>query len=235
MKGESHMPGYGDYGRWQYNEGVELLKQCGITEGMKVLDFGCGIGEYSIPASKAVGDSGLVYAVDKKACYIKNIKETCETYQIQGIVPIKSNEIKLDIEDVSIDCVLYFDLYHQMGKFPKIRTEENQRILYKITENLREGGLLLLAVFSEMQLIWDEVNGPFAKSGAISGQHVSMEEGIRWFQMVESVEACGFKLEKRVPGAIHFDEFWKKGEPDMDSFEKNDIYVFRKIIEMQNA
>lgn len=35
-----------------------------VTPGMRVLDFGCGLGHYSIGAAKLVGESGEVIAVD---------------------------------------------------------------------------------------------------------------------------------------------------------------------------
>jgi ubiquinone/menaquinone biosynthesis C-methylase UbiE len=36
----------------------------GFLHGERVADFGAGIGHYTLPLSRAVGDSGLVYAVD---------------------------------------------------------------------------------------------------------------------------------------------------------------------------
>ncbi len=35
-----------------------------VTDGMTVLDYGCGNGYFSIPLSKMVGNSGKVYSVD---------------------------------------------------------------------------------------------------------------------------------------------------------------------------
>ena len=40
------------------------LKDAGIQPGMSVLDFGCGLGRYSLPAARIVGKEGVVYAVD---------------------------------------------------------------------------------------------------------------------------------------------------------------------------
>lgn len=223
------MTGWEEYGHWQSHEGAELLKACGIREGMSVLDFGCGIGEYSIPASVAVGEKGKVYAVDKNAGCVKSLKQTTETYDIGNIITMRANESTLELADARLDCVMYFDLYHGMGKTPEIRARENQRIIGLITRRLNAGGLLLVAVYSEMRLIWDMENGPFTPKGAAKATKLStVEDGVKWYGMIDAIEACGTTHTDTVSGAIHFDEFWKRGAPDIGSMEQGSIYVFRK-------
>jgi len=51
---------------WLQKDGVQLLRNAGIFEGQTVLDFGCGAGNYTIPAAEIVGKKGKVYAVDKE-------------------------------------------------------------------------------------------------------------------------------------------------------------------------
>ena len=50
---------------WLEEAGEKLLKHIGIKEKQKVLDFGCGEGNYAIPAAQVVGKDGVVYASDK--------------------------------------------------------------------------------------------------------------------------------------------------------------------------
>lgn len=220
--------GWTEYGEWQTGEGVRLLQDCGICTGMNVLDFGCSIGEYSIPASVAVGDSGLVVSADKNIHCVKTLRETCDRFNISNITTIKCSETSDALHNIFYDCVMYFDLYHQMGKEPQKRSEENQRILRLITNTLKSQGILLVSVFSEMCLIWDEKNGKRTPKGFLKADKVSIEEGIRWFRMIETIEECGFKLQRKISKAVHFDEFYKKGEPDMNEFERGDIFVFEK-------
>lgn len=43
---------------------AKLLRDSGLTEGMTVVDYGCGPGFFALPAAATVGPTGLVYAVD---------------------------------------------------------------------------------------------------------------------------------------------------------------------------
>ena len=51
--------------KWIEEDGPKFLREIGLKKGQAVLDFGCGDGHYTIPASKAVGMNGRVYALDK--------------------------------------------------------------------------------------------------------------------------------------------------------------------------
>ena len=51
--------------RWEKNEGIEFLRRIGIESGQKVLDFGAGVGHYSILVARIVGSKGRVYALEK--------------------------------------------------------------------------------------------------------------------------------------------------------------------------
>ncbi|MCK4241582.1 MAG: class I SAM-dependent methyltransferase, partial [Candidatus Atribacteria bacterium] len=53
----------------------EILKRVGIKEGQIVLDFGCGEGNYTIPAAKIVGNKGKVYGLDEDRYKLKELEE----------------------------------------------------------------------------------------------------------------------------------------------------------------
>ena len=50
---------------WEKEAGIRFLKKIGLNTDQSVLDFGTGIGHYSIPAAYIVGNNGVVYAIDK--------------------------------------------------------------------------------------------------------------------------------------------------------------------------
>ena len=43
---------------WEDRDGVAFLKNVGVKTADKVLDFGCRVGHYSIPAAFTVGKAG---------------------------------------------------------------------------------------------------------------------------------------------------------------------------------
>ena len=54
---------------------IEALKQAGVSPGMRVLDFGCEPGRYTIPAASLVGPEGIVYAVDVHLLAIRMVEK----------------------------------------------------------------------------------------------------------------------------------------------------------------
>lgn len=87
----------------------EFLKLVGIKENMKVLDYGCGIGSYSIEAGKIVGKSGTVIAVDVDNPMLEALKKQMETRGVSNINPMLINSLK-DIKDTSFDFILLIDV-----------------------------------------------------------------------------------------------------------------------------
>jgi len=50
---------------WYEPSTLRLFEQAGISEGMRVLDLGCGVGDVSFTARKLVGTSGEVLGIDR--------------------------------------------------------------------------------------------------------------------------------------------------------------------------
>ena len=61
MHKEPHGAGKSSY---EFVDSEKLFSRLNLQEGAVFLDLGCGKGNYTIPASEYVGDSGLIYAVD---------------------------------------------------------------------------------------------------------------------------------------------------------------------------
>lgn len=43
-----------------------LISACGIYEGTRTLEFGCGVGDVSLLLAEAVGPSGAIVAIDRE-------------------------------------------------------------------------------------------------------------------------------------------------------------------------
>jgi ubiquinone/menaquinone biosynthesis C-methylase UbiE len=124
-----------DIERWIKEDGEIFLKEIGIKEGQTVLDFGCGGGNYTIPAAKLVGKAGKVYAIDKDEEALNNLTQKAESEGLKNIEPIKtSGELKIGLEDESIDAVLLYDALHYM--------DERRKIFDEVCRALKTGALL---------------------------------------------------------------------------------------------
>ena len=109
--------------KWETADGVEFLKKIGLKSGQTVLDFGCRVGHYTIPAAKVVGNKGIVYAVDKEQQALDELQQKAVHLNLKNIRTINTpGQIQIDLENDSIDVVLFYDIlhYHKRGEREKL-------------------------------------------------------------------------------------------------------------------
>jgi len=117
--------------QWEYQDGVGFLRDIGIRSGDKVLDFGCRVGHYAIPAAFAVGHSGTVYALDKDRRPLDKLKEKASKYGLPNIQTIRTpDQTEIRIESNTMDVVLLYDVLHYFTQHDRRRLyEEAGRVL----------------------------------------------------------------------------------------------------------
>jgi len=78
----------------------ETLFKAGLTKNDIFIDIGCGIGYFSIPASKIVGSKGKVFALDTSNEMLEELNKRINENEIENIVPIltKDYDFKIDSE-----------------------------------------------------------------------------------------------------------------------------------------
>ena len=122
--------------RWESKEGVEFLRKVGIRKNHIVLDFGCGVGHYTIPAAKVVGSKGIVYGVDKEQQALNKLQKKAIHLNLKNIRTINtSSQIQIDLENNSIDVVLFYDVLHYHGK------KEREKLYRQAYRVLKQDGL----------------------------------------------------------------------------------------------
>ena len=116
---------------WEKDGGVRFLKEIGLRPGQKVLDFGCRVGHYTIPAAEIVGDKGIVFAVDKEQHALNELEQKARAHHLQNVKIMKTlGNITLDIESESIDVVLFYDVLHYLEESDRKKLyQEIQRVL----------------------------------------------------------------------------------------------------------
>ena len=121
-----------------------VLERAGLEEGQVVLDFGCGSGNYSIPAAKVVKNTGKVYAVDRDSSKLKELAGRMKREGLGNIETVGTGgELEFPWEDGSVDTVLLYDIFWYFT----IDDRRLPQLLAEVGRLLKPGGLL--SVFPE--------------------------------------------------------------------------------------
>jgi ubiquinone/menaquinone biosynthesis C-methylase UbiE len=130
-----------------------ILDEVGIEPGCRILDFGCGLGSYVVPAAEVVGQSGKVYALDIHPLAVRMVKEAVARKGVNNVETVQS-DCATGLEDGSIDVVLLYDTYHDL--------EDPGAVLSELHRVLKPGGRLS---FSDHHMKEDEIVANIAGGG----------------------------------------------------------------------
>ncbi len=100
--------------RREWQDPEKILSQLDIRPGMAAADLACGPGFFTIPLARAVGENGLVYAVDSSSVMLKYLSSNIERSKIKksGIKVIQSDITQTQIPSTSVDLVLLANILH---------------------------------------------------------------------------------------------------------------------------
>lgn len=120
-----------------------LVKRASVSEGMRVLDAGCGPGRLTIPLARRVGVSGEVVALDIQEGMLERVRRRAAKQGLKNIRTLRSAlEAGAEVQELraaNFDRVL---LVTVLGEVPD--PEGALRVLYSA---LRPGGLLSVTEF----------------------------------------------------------------------------------------
>lgn len=114
----------------------DILIKSGLKEGHLIADIGCGIGYFSIPASKIVGSKGKVFACDISSEMLDELRNRIVANGITNIELIQNKSTSLPLEDNFVDFVLISNVLHEV--------ENKSKFLAELRRILKYGGRLIL-------------------------------------------------------------------------------------------
>jgi SAM-dependent methyltransferase len=135
-----------------------LLREAGITEGMRVLDLGCGPGDVSFLAAEAVGPSGSVLGIDQAPEAIAAAKADARHNGIRN-VDFELTAVETFASPIRFDAAVgRYVLFHQADPTAFIR---------HVMRYLEPTGIIALHEISPRHRfrsypivpVWDEVGG----------------------------------------------------------------------------
>lgn len=90
------------------------IEQLDQIDGMKVADFGAGIGAYTIPLAKKVGDFGRVYAIEVQKDLLSKIQNTALEENLTNVEVLWGDIERLGatkLSDESVDIVIVANVF----------------------------------------------------------------------------------------------------------------------------
>lgn len=170
--------------QWERNDGVGFLRAVGVRPGDTVVDFGCRVGHYTIPAALLVGGSGRVYAIDKDRESLDDLAAKARDLWLENVQTIEDSGLPgIDVRNDSIDVVLFYDVLHYFT------VGERSQLLRDALRILVPAGLL--SVYPK-HTAGDWPSREFAE--------------IHTDNIVREIEACGFQVRGWYEGLLSHDD-----------------------------
>ena len=94
-----------------------------VKAGELVLDVGCGVGVFTIPLARAVGESGQVFAVDLRAEMVEACRRRVSALGLSHVTVAQSGENSIPLPLGSVDLVFACHLLHELEDPPAFLAE----------------------------------------------------------------------------------------------------------------
>jgi precorrin-6B methylase 2 len=106
---------------------ARILREIGLQKGQTMLDYGCGVGVFTMPAAQIVGDDGVVYALDVHPLCIKATEKEAGKRGLANVKTILSGR-ETGLPDESVDVVFLYDVLQFITDRDRLM-EEFHRVL----------------------------------------------------------------------------------------------------------
>ncbi|MDH5490401.1 MAG: methyltransferase domain-containing protein [Myxococcales bacterium] len=152
---------------WQRPEA--LLSQMQLRPGQRVADLGAGTGYFLSRLSRAVGDSGRVFALDTEAAMVAHMRARIAE---EGLENVEIREVEAadpGLEEASFDRILIVNTWHHI--------EDRGAYAALLLRALRPDGSIWIVDFTlesehgppvEMRLSAEQVLADFVAGGAVA-------------------------------------------------------------------
>lgn len=130
--------------REEWQKPAQVLQALALNPGQVACDIGSGPGYFALRLARAVGEGGLVYAVDVEPRILAVLRDRIEKSGARNVVPVLSLPGDPLLPRAACDLILIVDTFHH---FP-----DPVAYLRRLTGSLREGGQLVNVDFHKREL-----------------------------------------------------------------------------------
>jgi predicted methyltransferase len=131
----AQQPGHVDVPREQWQRHTDILSELGATSGAAIADIGAGGGWFTRRISKAVGESGRVFAVDVNPISLRELKDALGA-DYANVAIVRGEEDNPRLPTATLDAALVVNAYHEFAEY--------QKMLAHLRDALKAGGKLVL-------------------------------------------------------------------------------------------
>ena len=116
----------------------QFLLSAGVEPGMSVLDLGCGMGDVSLLASRLVGTTGHVTAIDRDPVIINKARERARDEERGANIEFIHAELLSFHAERSFDAVVgRYVLFFQPDPVAAIATQQNKFVLKELLSSMK--------------------------------------------------------------------------------------------------
>ncbi|MEK7100827.1 MAG: methyltransferase domain-containing protein [Patescibacteria group bacterium] len=122
-----------------FSDPFSNVLQLGLREGMKVADLGAGVGHHALAASRIVGNTGRVYAVDVQEEVLKHLANSARDTGVKNVETIWGNIERnggTTLKEASMDAVIISNVLFQL--------EDVAGAVAEVKRIIKPGGRLLI-------------------------------------------------------------------------------------------
>jgi predicted methyltransferase len=160
---------YAGFGRDHWQQPERVVADLALAPGARVADLGAGGGYFTFRLARAVGPSGLVYAVDVDPSMVDFLGEEAEEQELDNVRPVLAAEDDPRLPE-RVDLVFTSNTYHHL---------ENRTAYFAA---LRERGLAAGARVAIVEY------RPDATSHATARETIEQEMAAAGFRLAKSFD-----------------------------------------------
>lgn len=159
-----------------YAHRAEIVAALGLEDKQRVADIGAGTGFFSEMLARAVGENGLVWALEISPKFLEHLRERFSKAELSQIEVVENSDRTTGLAESSIDLAFVCDVYHHF-EYPKAML---QNLKYVLTP----GGSLVVIDFNRIPGETD----PWILDHVRAGKDVFRAE----------IEAAGFRFKDEI-------------------------------------
>ena len=220
--------GSNDLNRW-------IFENLQLSNGLTVLDLGCGTGKQSIPIANTIGEKGIVYSLDLSQEALDALTEKACSHQVEGRIKVLCcghDDLDRTFENNQFDRILSsYSLYY---------TSDAEHVIRSIWKKLKAGGILFYCGPSsknnlELKKFHYSILGK--KEAPIMGASIFME-GVgreKTIEVFDKVDTVSFENILRFDSAQALYSYWSSYNLYDKSIDSQFVYAAQEHFKNNNV